>query len=133
MLPYEIVFIPFTVITIALTLYFTLLMKLRPSTEVKLSTYIEKTIEQKPRKKNRKTSNAAKASAPPSMEPSIKDEIEEKDCPHYVGYLTTLTKGSPFPDECFGFRRVIQCLRIQPTKVIESFYLATPETEKEAE
>lgn len=100
-----------------MTLYFTLLMKLKPSTEVKLSTYIEPTAEKKPSKKSRTLEKPRKTAAPE------RHSSEEKECPHYVGYLTTLQKGSPFPDECFGCRRVIQCLRIEPTQVIESFYI----------
>ncbi len=124
MLPYDAVFlVPFAVVTLSLTLYFTLLMKLKPTTETKLSTYIEEPAEKKPQKKSR-TLSAVKTTEPTP----IRDDTDEKECPHYVGYLTTLPKGSGFPDECFGCRKVIQCLRIEPTKVIESFYLTSPET-----
>jgi hypothetical protein len=46
-----------------------------------------------------------------------------KTCPHYIGYLTHLPRGSPFPDECFGCREVVRCMRIEPAQVVESFYL----------
>lgn len=121
---YTVLFISFAVITLMLTLYFTLLIKLRPSTEIKLLTYMEKNIEKNYLKKNRKASKSINFA-----EHTTKNETEEKECPHYTGYLTTLPKGSSFPDECFGCRKVIQCLRIKPTKVIESFYLAAAETE----
>ena len=116
-------YILFVVSTLSVTLYFTLLMKLKPSTEAKLSTYMEEpTAEKRLSKKNRMLVRPQKTKSPE------RSDAEEKECPHYVGYLTTLPKGTPFPDECFGCRRVIQCLRIEPTKVIESFYL--PPTEE---
>jgi len=118
-------YVLFAVGTLSLTLYFTLLMKLKPSTEVKLSTYIEPAAEKKPSRKNRTLEKPRKTAAPEREDPG------EKECPHYVGYLTTLQKGSPFPDECFGCRRVIQCLRIEPTQVIESFYIQPTEEAQE--
>lgn len=129
MIPYDLTIILFTVITLTLTLYFTLLVKIKPSSEVKLLTYMENIAEEKPRKKNRKILKTIKLAEPIKSTELPKDnDIEERECPHYVGYLTTLPKGSPFPDECFGCRKVIQCLRIEPTKVIESFYLDTTQT-----
>ena len=124
MLPAEIAtYALFAVGALSITVYFTLLMKLKPSAEAKLSTFMEPKIEKKPAKKNRETAKLQKTEKPPE-----RSDAEEKECPHYVGYLTTLRKGSPFPDECFGCRKVIQCLRIEPTKVIESFYM--PKTEE---
>jgi len=118
-------YVLFAVGTLSLTLYFTLLMKLKPSTEVKLSTYIEPAAEKKPSRKNRTLEKPRKTAT------SERNGSEEKECPHYVGYLTTLQKGSPFPDECFGCRKVIQCLRIEPTQVIESFYIQPTEEAQE--
>lgn len=126
MLPYDVAFyVPFAVITLTLTLYFTLLMKLKPSTDIKLSTYMRRNTPKESSRKPRKALQPQKPATPTKLPTENKNE--EKECPHYVGYLTTLPKGSPFPDECFGCRKVIQCLRIEPTKVIESFYLQTPE------
>lgn len=122
--PFETAFyLPFVVITLAVAVYFTMLISLKPSTEIRLSTYMEQITRKKPPKKQRQTSKVNKSTKPERM-----NEIEEKACPHYVGYLTTLLKGSPFPEECFGCRKVIQCLRIEPTKVIESFYVGTTDT-----
>lgn len=106
-------------ITALVTIYFTLLQRLGPSGESKLTTYLEPAAEKRPAKKRKQVSETASVAEQPTVR-----EGEEKVCPHYVGYLTTLPKGSPFPDECFGCRNVIQCLRIEPTKVIESFYIA---------
>jgi len=128
MLPYDAAFyVPFAVITLTLTLYFTLLMKLKPSTEIKLSTYMRRIATKEAPKKARNALKPQKPAKPNKL--PTENKIEEKECPHYVGYLTTLAKGSPFPDECFGCRKVIQCLRIEPTKVIESFYLQATEAE----
>jgi len=111
--------IPLATITALVTIYFTLLQRLEPSGESKLTTYLEAAVEKRSAKKRKQASEAVSVA-----EQSAGRESEEKVCPHYVGYLTTLPKGSPFPDECFGCRNVIQCLRIEPTKVIESFYIA---------
>jgi len=111
--------IPLATITALVTIYFTLLQRLEPSGESKLTTYLEPAVEKRSAKKRKQASEAVSVA-----EQSAVRESEEKVCPHYVGYLTTLPKGSPFPDECFGCRNVIQCLRIEPTKVIESFYIA---------
>jgi hypothetical protein len=118
-------YVLFAVGTLSLTLYFTLLMKLKPSTEIKLSTYIEPAAEKKPSKKKRTLEETSKTEA------STRNDPRERECPHYVGYLTTLSKGNPFPDECFGCRKVIQCLRIEPTQVIESFYIQPTEEAQE--
>ena len=128
MLPYDVAFyVPFAVITLTLTLYFTLLMKLKPSTEIKLSTYMRRITLKESSRKPRKALKPQKPAMPTELPTENKNE--EKECPHYVGYLTTLPKGSPFPDECFGCRKVIQCLRIEPTKVIESFYMPPTKAE----
>ncbi len=126
MLPFDVIsYMLLAVVTLSLTLYFTLLMKFKPSVETKLSTYMENLARIKAKKENRKTKKIAKAET--SAKLSTQDASEEKECPHYVGYLTTLPKGSPFPDECFGCRKVIQCLRIEPAGVIESFYMTSTE------
>ncbi|MDH5494502.1 MAG: hypothetical protein OEY24_02205 [Candidatus Bathyarchaeota archaeon] len=128
MFPYDAVFyLPFAVITLTLTLYFTLIMRLKPSTETKLPTYIKKATQKTQPKKKRKTSKLVESTE--SSEPLIAHKTEEKECSHYLGYLATLPKGTPFPEECFGCRKVIQCLRIAPTKAIDSFYLTATETE----
>lgn len=127
MFPYDaILYMSFAVITLTLTLYFTLIMRLRPSTETKLRTYMKKTTEIKQPKKKRKISKPVEPVEP--VEPPIEHRTEEKECSHYLGYLATLPKGTPFPEECFGCRKVIQCLRIAPTKAIDSFYLTATET-----
>jgi hypothetical protein len=88
--------------------------------EPKLSKYMEE-MAKSTHKPARKKGEVAKQSKPLQL-PKIID-TEGKECPHYVGYLTSLEKGSSFPDECFGCRKVIKCLRIEPTRVIESFYI----------
>ena len=122
------VYVLFAVGTLSLTLYFTLLMKLKPSNEAKLSTYLEPAVKKKSFKRNRMPKSQRSATAPERTRGS-----GERECPHYVGYLTTLPKGSPFPDECFGCRKVIQCLRIEPSQVIESFYIQPPDEIEEPE
>lgn len=118
----------FATIILVFTLYFSLLLRFKPIMEPKLSKYIEEKAKgwHRPTKKERK---AAKQTKPLQL-PKTSD-TDEKECPHYVGYLTTLEKGSPFPDECFGCRKVIKCLRIEPTRVIESFYI-DPENKNDA-
>ncbi|MCW4051675.1 MAG: hypothetical protein NWE78_00520 [Candidatus Bathyarchaeota archaeon] len=115
-----------TIITLSLILYFNLLLKLEPAADAKITTFMKK---QNARKS--KTSTIPPQSVKPAepARPQKKQETADRECPHYVGYLTTLPKASRFPDECFGCRNVIQCLRIEPTKVIESFYVTATEPE----
>jgi hypothetical protein len=39
-----------------------------------------------------------------------KEEKKEVKCPHSFGYLSTLPKGSPLPEECFLCPKVVDCL-----------------------
>jgi len=34
----------------------------------------------------------------------------KKDCLHEFGYLRTLPKNTPIPDECFGCSKIVECL-----------------------
>jgi len=115
----------FIMVTVSLTLYFIVLLRFGPSKETKLTTYIRKTTEKQSYRMNLQSSKRKREEKEllRAGNSSPQREIDEKECPHYVGYLTTLKKGSSFPDECFGCRKVIQCLRIEPTKIIESFYI----------
>lgn len=115
----------FIVVTISLSLYFTVLLRLGSSEETKLTTYIRKGTEKQSYRRALQSSKRRREEKEflHAGNSSPQREMDEKECPHYVGYLTTLKKGSSFPDECFGCRKVIQCLRIEPTKVIESFYI----------
>ena len=116
---------PFIVVTVSLTLYFSVLLRLRPSKETRLTSYIRKASEKQSYQMDLQDSKRGSEEKEflHARDSSPQREMEEKECPHYVGYLTTLRKGSSFPDECFGCRRVIQCIRIETTKVIESFYM----------
>ena len=87
MFPFDIAFVPFVIITLTLTLYFTLIMKLKPSTETRLSTYMKKPIEKKSPKKKRIASKPVEPNEP--SEPPMENKTEEKECSHYVGYLAT--------------------------------------------
>lgn len=120
----------FIVVTVSLTFYFATLLRLGPSEETKLTTYIRKANEKQSYRMNLQDSKRKRKEKEllRAGNSSPQREIDKKECPHYVGYLTTLKKGSSFPDECFGCRKVIQCLRIEPTKVIESFYIKPTDT-----
>jgi len=34
----------------------------------------------------------------------------KRDCLHQFGYLRTLSKNAPIPDECFGCSKIVECL-----------------------
>ena len=116
----------FIIITLSLILYFNLLLKLEPAADAKITTFMKKQITRKTKTSSIPTQSIKTAERAHSQR---KQETADRECPHYVGYLTTLPKASRFPDECFGCRNVIQCLRIEPTKVIESFYVKATEPE----
>lgn len=125
MLNEPLTFVFFAVIAISLAFYFKLLLELKTSSEIKLLTYLE-TSTKKSVKKEKRSVKRKEEPAEPEAESSPARKME---CQHFVGYLTSLPKGSSFPEECFGCRKVIQCLRVEPTQVIESFYMSTPEIE----
>ena len=114
----------FTIVTLSLILYFNLLLKLEPSADAKITTFLKK---QTTRKTKTPPIPLQSVESVEDIQPQKRQDAADRECPHYVGYLTTLPKGSRFPDECFGCRNVIQCLRIEPTKVIESFYVTAGE------
>lgn len=128
MLPLNIgLYMPFVIVIITVAAYFSLLITLKPSKDTKLLAYLSQTTKRKSKKKKKP---AKDVSVPTSSEPDFEEKTsprpsEKKECPHYVGYLTSLPKGIPFPEECFGCRNVIQCLRVEPTRVIESFYMGS--------
>ncbi len=44
--------------------------------------------------------------------PPVKTELAptRKDCLHHYGYLHSLPKNAPIPDECFGCPKIVDCL-----------------------
>jgi Ca2+/Na+ antiporter len=43
-------------------------------------------------------------------------EREFEGCPHKFGYLKSLRKNAPIPDECFGCPRILECLMTRKSK-----------------
>jgi hypothetical protein len=80
-------------------------------------------VKDKPRRKGL-FGRAMRKSKPPPV-PMRKDSVSGKVafCPKYLGYLGTLPKGSPYPDQCLGCRKVVTCIGLQRGKAIESMYL----------
>jgi len=60
-----------------------------------------------PRTENRETPKQNK-----TVSPSVKSELTptRKDCIHFYGYLHSLPKNTPIPDECFGCVKIVDCL-----------------------
>lgn len=40
----------------------------------------------------------------------IESTSSRRDCLHQFGYLRTLPKNAPIPDECFGCTKIVECL-----------------------
>lgn len=144
MLPLELAsLVLFAVMTLVLTLYFILIMVFKPAVDSGLGPLIEHARHRKLPREDRELMEPIKPREPlqtsedreliepiKPREPSqtrqtANVETEEKECPHYIGFLTTLPEGLPFPDECFGCRKVVQCLRIEPAHMIENFYVSS--------
>jgi len=53
--------------------------------------------------------------------PALKDEKKpfqiSRDCPHFFGYVRSLPKNTPIPDECLGCPWIVQCLTHNAEKV----------------
>jgi len=46
-----------------------------------------------------------------TVAPAKTESVSTKnDCQHHFGYLRTLPKNAPIPDECFGCLKVVECL-----------------------
>jgi hypothetical protein len=43
-------------------------------------------------------------------------EREFEGCPHKFGYLKSLRKNAPIPDECFGCPQILECLMTRKSK-----------------
>lgn len=43
-------------------------------------------------------------------------ETSFESCKHKFGYLNSLPKNTPIPDECFGCPQIVECLKISKTK-----------------
>ncbi len=46
--------------------------------------------------------------------------VEEIDCLHDFGYLKSLPKGKPIPDECLSCRKIVECKHSHPSKSTDS-------------
>jgi hypothetical protein len=80
-----------------------------------------------PRKKGFLSRATRKSKPTPVLENDRSDNGEVPFCPKYLGYLGTLPKGSPYPDQCLGCRKVVTCIGLQRGKEIESIYLEDKE------
>lgn len=65
-------------------------------------------VEENPKKKN--TDREAKKSF------FLFAERDFDGCPHKFGYLRSLRKNAPIPDECFGCPQMLECLTFQKNK-----------------
>jgi len=58
------------------------------------------------RMESREVPKPEKTVAPPKTEFAS----SKRDCLHQFGYLRTLPKNAPIPDECFGCTKIVECL-----------------------
>jgi len=58
------------------------------------------------RSESRETPKPEKTVAPTK----IAATSSKRDCLHQFGYLRTLPKNAPIPDECFGCQKIVECL-----------------------
>jgi hypothetical protein len=55
----------------------------------------------------------------PTTPPKAELTPTRKDCIHFYGYLHSLPKNTPIPDECFGCSKIVDCL-ISPNSTSNS-------------
>lgn len=46
----------------------------------------------------------------PDLPQEMKDHSSSQQCPHFFGYVRSLPKNDPIPDECLGCPWIVQCL-----------------------
>lgn len=61
-----------------------------------------------PRIENREIPRQNKSVPPPPSKAELTPT--RKDCIHFYGYLHSLPKNTPIPDECFGCVKIVDCL-----------------------
>lgn len=47
---------------------------------------------------------------PPKLQEVEKSSQSSRECPHFFGYVKTLPKNNPIPDECLGCSWIVECL-----------------------
>jgi len=59
-----------------------------------------------------KTSEKPEMPAKTAQEKNSKKQspTDFQECAHHFGYLRNQPKGTPVPDECFGCKKILQCL-----------------------
>jgi len=53
----------------------------------------------------------------PKLHEEKKPFPSSRDCPHFFGYVRSLPKNSPIPEECLGCPWIVECLTHQAEKV----------------
>lgn len=53
----------------------------------------------------------------PKLQEGKKPYPSSRDCPHFFGYVRSLPKNTPIPDECLGCPWIVECLTHQAEKV----------------
>jgi len=89
-----------------------------PRVTEKPATVISPKIESSslPAKSETPASTITESKEVPTLEKTVTPKKAEtnnsskRDCLHQFGYLRTLPKNAPIPDECFGCPRVVECL-----------------------
>jgi len=71
-----------------------------------------KTESELPMTGQKKTSEKLKMPTKTAKEKNSKKQspTDFQECAHHFGYLRNQPKGTPVPDECFGCRKILQCL-----------------------
>jgi len=76
-----------------------------PPTKIDILRVTEKPSAPTP-SESREISKPEKTVAPVKTEPAS----SKRDCLHQFGYLRTVPKNAPIPDECFGCPKIVECL-----------------------
>ena len=107
--------------------YAILIIKLKPSIKLKRPKSPEKAQTKVESKKKVQTKTHAETAETEEIQMTKKDVEAKKSfllfgernfegCPHKFGYLASLPKNTPIPDECFGCPQIVECLGTLRTK-----------------
>jgi len=93
--------IALTIAVVVLLLLFLTQRHVQPTTESESTITYQKETSEKP-----------KVSVKTAQEKVSKTQtpMDSQECVHHFGYLRNLPKGNPVPDECFGCKKILQCL-----------------------
>ena len=125
MFPFEVILATSTIILLIMFLYFTALRQLEPDFQ-DFNKGGSNPRSEKPSVRKETDHLSEKLPKLPQINPLVSTSNtnnREMKCSHFIGYLAERPKGESIPNECFGCTQVVKCMKLRPSRAIESYYV----------